>query len=131
MKNLIILTVLTLAGIRDLRKNDFPYLYQIILISILPICFNYNNLWGALIAIPFFIVDRHGRRMGGGDAKAVAIFGALIGLLRAAISVCIACALFILVSSIIMAITGRKDSRFPFMPYLAAAFFIQLILEVH
>lgn len=130
MKDLLVALILTAAGVIDLRKRQVTRITKILLISMIPFGFKTTNLWGAIIAIPFFVAAYYGG-IGGGDAKAILLLGILLGYERAFVTVCLGCTMFAAVSKVIELVKRQRDLEFPIMPYLAAGYILQLILGVY
>jgi len=129
MKEILILAILIMASVTDIRKREVPVIYQVLLLCLITLKFNIENLWGLLIAVPFFACAIATDRIGGGDCKVVAILGALIGLYSGTITVIFGCLIFIISSLVIGRIKGNGDKTFPFIPSLAIGYAGTLVLE--
>ena len=106
-----------------------PIIYQALLLALIPFNFYIENLWGALIAVPFFIASVLTDKIGGGDWKLTALLGVLIGIHKAFVTVVMGCIIFIISSFMIEKIKGKGDMLFPFVPSLTVGYIVTLILE--
>ena len=114
------------ASVYDIKRREFPIIAQLLLIGVYLIQFNPNNLWGMLLAIPFFIAAIVTDKMGMGDVKAILLLGGLSGLVKIYGSVFFACLIFIIFGQI----KRKGKSMLPFIPFLTAGFIITEIMEV-
>lgn len=105
-------------------------MYQVLLFVLIPFGFHIENLWGALIAAPFFVAAIATDKIGGGDWKLIALLGVLLGMHRAFAAVVMGCMIFIISSLVTEKTRGRGGMLFPFVPSLTAGYMVMLILEV-
>jgi len=129
IKELLILLILLSAAITDIRKREVPVVYQVLLISLIPFCFNIGNIRGVLIAVPFFIAAILTDKIGGGDFKIIALLGILIGLEKAFWTVVFGCVIFIISSLLIGMLRGQKNTMYPFVPSLTAGYILTILWE--
>ena len=129
MKGIAILGILIMASYTDIRKQEVPAIYQVLLLCLVPFNFRLENLWGLAIAIPFFIAAIATDRIGGGDFKVVAILGILLGFYEALCTVIAGCLIFIFSSLVIGRIKGKGNTLFPFIPSLTLGYIGTLVLE--
>ena len=129
MKGIAILGILFMASITDIRKQEVPVVYQVLLLCLVPFNFRLENLWGLAIAIPFFIAAIATDRIGGGDFKVVAILGILLGFYKTLLKVTAGCLIFIFSSLVIGRIKGKGNELFPFIPSLTLGYVGTLVLE--
>ena len=130
MKEYIILCILLSAGITDIKQREVPIIYQALLLVLIPFGFHIENLWGALMAAPFFVAAIATDKIGGGDWKLIALLGVLLGMHRAFAAVVMGCMIFIISSLVIEKRKGKGEMLFPFVPSLTAGYIVTLILEV-
>lgn len=130
MKEYIILGILLSAGITDINRREVPVIYQVLLLVLIPFGFHIENLWGALVAAPFFVAAIATDKIGGGDWKLIALLGVLLGIHRAFAAVVMGCIIFIISSLVTEKTRGRGGMLFPFVPSLTAGYIVTLILEV-
>lgn len=130
LKILLILCILIFASITDIKRREVPIMYQALLFVLIPFHFHIENLWGALMAAPFFVAAIATDKIGGGDWKLIALLGVLTGIHKAFVTVVIGCMIFIISSPVIEKIKGKGDVLFPFVPSLTAGYIVTLILEV-
>ena len=105
-------------------------MYQILLLLVYPISFNRANLWGACLAVPFFIAAILTGKMGGGDGKAVLLLGGLVGFHQMLLIVIAGCMGFIVCGRIAGKAKGEGNISLPFLPFLTLGYVVTLILEV-
>lgn len=129
MKGIAILGILLMASYTDIRKQEVPVIYQVLLLCLVPFGFRLENLWGIAIAIPFFIAAVATDRIGGGDFKVIAILGILLGFYETLVTVIAACFIFIFVSLAVERIKGEGNQLFPFIPSLTLGYVGTLVLE--
>lgn len=129
MKGIAILGILLMASYTDIRKQEVPVIYQVLLLCLVPFGFRLENLWGIAIAIPFFIAAVATDRIGGGDFKVIAILGILLGFYEALCTVIAGCLIFIFSSLVIGRIKGKGNTLFPFIPSLTLGYVGTLVLE--
>lgn len=113
----------------DIKRREVPVIYQALLLVLIPFGFHIENLWGALIATPFFVAAIATDKIGGGDWKLVALLGVLLGMHRVFVTVGIGCIIFIISSLVIEKTKGTGGMLFPFVPSLTAGYIVTLILE--
>lgn len=130
IKSGIILCILIAASITDIRKRQFPTVYQVMLILLVPVQFQMENLIGTVIAVPFFIASLNGKSMGGGDWKAVGLLGLLLGYHSVLLAAIIGCICFIIYGKIAETVKGEVHKTFPFIPFLTIGYILVKILEV-
>lgn len=128
IKNVCILTVMICASAVDIQRREFPNLCQLILVGIYFIEWNMGNLWGAVLAVPFFIVSFVSDGMGMGDCKAVLLLGGLVGFSKMLITVMIGCIAFIAFG--LFARKRNLKKELPFIPFLTGGYIGTLIMEV-
>lgn len=129
LKTCLILYILIFASVTDINRREVPIIYQALLLALIPFNFYIENLWGALIAVPFFIASVLTDKIGGGDWKLTALLGVLIGIHKAFVTVVMGCIIFIISSFMIEKIKGKGDMLFPFVPSLTVGYIVTLILE--
>ena len=129
IKELLILIILLSATITDIRKQEVPIIYQVLLLCLILFFFNIENVWGVLVAIPFFIAAILTDKIGGGDFKIIALLGILIGLKDAFWTVVIGCVVFIVSSLIIRMCKGEKKTMYPFIPSLTTGYILTILWE--
>lgn len=129
MKEIALLAILLSASITDIRKQEVPVIYQALLLCLIPFGFNIENLWGVLLAVPFFIAAIATDRIGGGDCKVIALLGILIGFHKTFMTVTAGCLIFIFSSLVIERIKGKGEMLFPFIPSLTLGYVGTLVLE--
>ena len=129
MKAYIILCILLSAGITDIKRREVPIVYQVLLLVLIPFGFHIENLWGALIAVPFFVASVLTDKIGGGDWKVTVLLGVHIGIHKAFVTVVMGCIIFIISSFVIEKTKGKGDMLFPFVPSLTVGYIVTLILE--
>ena len=129
MKGIAILGVLLMASYTDIRKQEVPVIYQVLLLCLVPFGFRLENLWGIAIAIPFFIATVATDRIGGGDFKVIAILGILLGFYKTLLTVTAGCLIFIFSGLVIGWIKGKGNELFPFIPSLTLGYIGTLVLE--
>lgn len=129
MKGIVILGILLMAAITDIRKQEVPVIYQVLLLCLVPFSFRLENLWGIAIAIPFFIAAVATDRIGGGDFKVIAILGILLGFYKTLFTVIAGCLIFIFSSLAVGRIKGKGNTLFPFIPSLTLGYVGTLVLE--
>lgn len=129
MKEIALLAILLCASITDIRKQEVPVIYQVLLLCLIPFGFNIENLWGVLLAVPFFIAAIATDRIGGGDCKVIALLGILIGFYKTLLTVIAGCLIFIFSSLVIERIKGKGEMLFPFIPSLTLGYVGTLVLE--
>lgn len=129
MKGIAILGILLMASYTDIRKQEVPVIYQVLLFCLVPFGFRLENLWGIAIAIPFFIAAVATDRIGGGDFKVIAILGILLGFYETLFTVIAGCFIFIFSSLVIARIKGKGNTLFPFIPSLTLGYVGTLVLE--
>lgn len=129
MKGIAILGILLMASYTDIRKQEVPVIYQVLLLCLVPFGFRLENLWGIAIAIPFFIASVATDRIGGGDFKVIAILGILLGFYETLFTVIAGCFIFIFSSLAIGRIKGKGNTLFPFIPSLTLGYVGTLVLE--
>lgn len=129
LKTCLILYILIFASVTDIDRREVPIIYQALLLVLIPIGFHIENLWGALIAVPFFIASVLTDKIGGGDWKLTALLGVLIGIHTAFVTVVMGCIIFIISSFVIEKRKGKGDTLFPFVPSLTVGYIVTLILE--
>lgn len=127
--DLIIALVLICTAVTDINRREVPIMYQVLLLVLIPFGFHIENLWGVLIAVPFFIASALTDKIGGGDWKLVALLGVLLGINRAFVTVVMGCIIFIISGLIMDKKKGKDDMLFPFVPSLTAGYIVRLILE--
>lgn len=126
IKNACILAVMICASAADIRRREFPNHYQLILAGIYFIEWNMENLWGAMMAIPFFIASFATDKMGMGDSKAVLLLGSLIGFSGMLTTVMIACITFIIYG---LTVGKRKgEYTYPFLPFLTLGYIMEVLI---
>ncbi len=130
MKEYIILCILLSAGITDINRREVPIMYQALLLVLIPFGFHIEELWGALMAAPFFVAAIATDKIGGGDWKLIALFGVLLGMHRAFAAVVMGCIIFVISGLVIEKRKGKGEMLFPFVPSLTAGYMVMLILEV-
>ena len=126
----LILCILLCSSVTDIRKREFPNIYQILLLLVYPIGFQIENLLGILLAIPFLTAALKTENMGGGDAKAVCLLGGLIGFHPMLLTLIAGCTGFIICGKYREMRKGGEHISLPFLPFLTAGYLIILILEV-
>lgn len=129
MRGIAILGILIMASITDIRKQEVPVVYQVLLLCLIPFSFRLENLWGIAVAIPFFIAAVATDRIGGGDFKVIAILGILLGFYETLLTVIAGCLIFIFSSLVIGRIKGKGKNLFPFIPSLTLGYVGTLVLE--
>lgn len=129
MRGIAILGILIMASITDIRKQEVPVVYQVLLLCLIPFSFRLENLWGIAVAIPFFIAAVATDRIGGGDFKVIAILGILLGFYETLLTVIAGCLIFIFSSLVIGRIKGKGNNLFPFIPSLTLGYVGTLVLE--
>ncbi len=125
----LILCILIFASVTDINRREVPSIYQALLLVLIPFNFHIENLWGVLIAVPFFVAAIATDKIGGGDWKLVALLGVLIGIHKAFVTVVTGCIIFIISGLIMEKKKGKDDMLFPFVPSLTAGYIVTLILE--
>lgn len=130
MKEIFTLIILILASITDIKIREVPGKYQLALLLLIPFDFQIENLWGLLIAIPFFIAFYFTDGMGGGDWKLTALLGVLFGFYKTFVIAGIGCSIFIIVAIIAQGREGRGKLLFPFVPSITAGYIIALVLKI-
>ena len=129
MRGIAILGILLMASITDIRKQEVPVVYQVLLLCLIPFSFRLENLWGIAVAIPFFIAAVATDRIGGGDFKVIAVLGILLGFYETLLTVIAGCLIFIFSSLVIGRIKGKGNNLFPFIPSLTLGYVGTLVLE--
>ena len=130
LKFAAVLCILASASITDIRKRQFPAVYQIMLFMLVPLEFKTEYLAGAVMAVPFFVACLLSEGMGGGDWKAVGLLGLLSGFYPVLFAVISGCTSFIVYGFITEKIKGEGHKTFPFIPFLTAGYILVKILEV-
>ncbi|HVA38902.1 MAG TPA: A24 family peptidase [Candidatus Dormibacteraeota bacterium] len=93
----------------------------------------HHSWWVGLSAIvpfvPFAIAAMFskGRGMGWGDAKLVALGGAVLGMQTAVLAFAVAC----FVATVVAVVRDRGKTAVAFAPYLVASIVIAMVLQVH
>ena len=128
-KSFAVVFILISASITDIRKRNFPVIYQILLLCLVPIGFKTEHIMGTALAVPFFVACILNDEMGGGDWKAVALLGLISGIHHTLCSVLLGCVFFILFGKVSERIKG-KETSLPFIPFLSAGYIIYYFLEV-
>lgn len=129
IKEIFTLIILILASITDINIREVPEKYQIALLILILFNFRAENLWGLLIAIPFFIAFYFTNGIGGGDWKLTALLGLLCGFHMTFITAGIGCMIFIIGAVIAQRRTGKSKMLFPFVPSITAGYIAALVLE--
>lgn len=125
----LILCILIFASVTDINRREVPSIYQAPLLVLIPFNFHIENLWGVLIAVPFFVAAIATDKIGGGDWKLVALLGVLLGMHRAFVTVVMGCIIFIISGLVMEKRKGKGSMLFPFVPSLTAGYIVTLILE--
>lgn len=129
IKEICILVVMIYASVIDIKKRSFPNICQVMLIAIYFIDFNISNLWGAAVAVPFFIASCITGKMGMGDVKAVLLLGGLTGIQRMIPAVVIGCIIFITYGLIVG--KEKDEKEYPFIPSLTMGYITEVsIFEI-
>lgn len=129
MKEILTLTILILASITDIKTREVPEKYQLALLLLILFNFQTENLWGLLIAIPFFIAFCLTDGMGGGDWKLITLLSVLFGFYRTLAIAGIGCSIFIIGAMIAQRRRGKAKMLFPFVPSITAGYIAALVLE--
>lgn len=129
MKEILTLIILILASITDIKIREVPGKYQLALLLLIPFNFQIENLWGLLIAIPFFIAFYFTDGMGGGDWKLTALLGLLFGFYKTLVIAGIGCIIFIIGAIIAQEREGKAKMLFPFVPSITAGYIVSIVLE--
>ena len=125
-----VLCILIAASITDIRKRQFPTVYQVMLLLLIPIQFHMQYFMGAAVAVPFFVASLNGKSMGGGDWKAVGLLGLLMGFHSVLLAAAAGCICFIIYGKTAETVKGEGNKTFPFIPFLTIGYILVKILEV-
>lgn len=131
MTDILILLLLITASIWDFKKREVPIFCQVALMLFLPFVYVNGNVWGTLIALPFFISACITEGMGGGDWKMIGLLGLCFGFVKTFQVTVIGCIIFVISGYIMQKCKGKEKVFFPFVPALTAGYIIELILEVY
>jgi prepilin signal peptidase PulO-like enzyme (type II secretory pathway) len=129
----IVLVALSAVWITDAKRGLVPDLFTLGPLGLLLLAALWQHQPSLLISaaipfIPFAIAAAlsKGRGMGWGDAKLVALGGAVLGAQTATLAFALACAVAVAVAYL----RGRRAQPIAFAPYLAASIAITLPLGV-
>lgn len=125
----LILCILLCSSITDIKKREFSNIYQILLLMMYPIGFQFEHLLGITLAIPFLIAALKTENMGGGDVKAVGLLGGLIGFYAMLWTLIAGCTGFIIYGKYIEKRRGKDHISLPFLPFLTAGYCMTLFWE--
>lgn len=131
MAEVIILAILIAASITDFKRQEVPSIIQFALLLVLPFIYVNENVWGILLALPFFVASVINGSMGGADWKVVGLLGLCLGLSKMFAVTVIGCIVFIVVGEILQIIKGKGKALFPFIPALTVGYIVTLALEVY
>ena len=131
MTKYVILGILVIASIADFKRHEVPLACQAALILTLPFIYVNENVWGILLALPFFIASAVNGSMGGGDWKMIGLLGLCLGLPKMFFVTIVGCMTFIIVGYIRQSVRGKGKMLFPFIPALTVGYIAALALEVY
>lgn len=130
ISGLLFVGSLIFAGVADLRSRTIPYSACILLALAGLISFSPANLFGMLLAVPFFFAAGFGRG-GAGDTMLVAAASLSLGIGAGATGLTLAMLLFLAFAGVDRRIRkrGKSPVSYPLAPFLSigfiAAYFIR------
>lgn len=129
--NWILFVLVTICGIRDIRKREIP-IWWLIIISILVLLFVLlfdrtrltSRLVGGILGLLFFLISKCTKEaIGYGDSWLILILGVYLGSFEALQVLFWAALLAAVVALFLLCARKRKKSiTIPFVPYMAVAF---------
>ena len=126
ISGLLFVGPLVFAGVSDLRSRTIPYSACILLTLAGLISFSPANLFGLLLAVPFFFAAGRGRG-GAGDTMLIAAAGFVLGLGPGLAGLTLALFIFLLFAlgdKLIRRIRkqGAAPESYPLAPFLSVGF---------
>lgn len=113
---------LTAASVSDIRDRTIPYSACILLAVAGLIGFSPANLFGLILAVPFFFASGFGRG-GAGDTMLVAAASLTLGLCPGLAGMVLALLLFLLFAGIDkLRKHGKASASYPLAPFLSIGF---------
>lgn len=126
-----IFILLGIGSFMDIKTREIPNWISVGVLFSTFFHFNFQNLWGIIVAVVFFSVALATGKIGGGDVKLIAalsvvrgLWGSFALLLFAQISMLI----FYGVSVIVQKLRGKTaDKALPFVPFIFIGYLVTKI----
>jgi leader peptidase (prepilin peptidase)/N-methyltransferase len=126
VKTALFVIALLITSITDLKSKIIPYTACLLIACAGLIHFSTAQLWGLLLALPFYLASGFDRG-GAGDIVLVAASSFVLGLKTGAAGLILGLSCFVLyclAAAVVIKIKkcGNKPASYPLAPFLAAGF---------